>query len=125
MAQPDASAGVGVLGVAAEASSSRTLAVVDGTGGARPDRPIRHHCVDVVSADAGRPFPATLAQRQQVLGDDHPDTRTSRSNLANAGRAAQAVQSKEVQQPQRPQSPLSSCLRPIDPAHETSITPSR
>jgi hypothetical protein len=36
--------------------------------------------VDVVSADAGRPSPAILAQRQQVLGDDHPDTRTSRNN---------------------------------------------
>ncbi|MGW1726239.1 tetratricopeptide repeat protein [Streptomyces sp. NPDC002306] len=41
--------------------------------------------------DLGRAIPlleATLAQRDQVLGDSHPDTLQSRNNLAAAYRSA-------------------------------------
>ncbi|MFD8257723.1 hypothetical protein ACFV19_02000, partial [Streptomyces griseoluteus] len=39
---------------------------------------------------------ATLTQREQVLGDTHPDTVTSRNNLARARQAAQAVQQRST-----------------------------
>ncbi|MGA6220378.1 tetratricopeptide repeat protein, partial [Streptomyces umbrinus] len=45
--------------------------------------------------DLGRAIPlyeATLAQREQVLGGNHPSTLTSRNNLARARELAQTVQ---------------------------------
>ena len=43
------------------------------------------------AGDLGRAIPLyeqTLAGRQRVLGEDHPDTLTSRNNLADAYQAA-------------------------------------
>ncbi|MFJ4976882.1 tetratricopeptide repeat protein, partial [Streptomyces coeruleorubidus] len=37
-------------------------------------------------------YETTLAQYEQILGDTHPETLTSRNHLARARRAAQAVQ---------------------------------
>ncbi|MFD9586667.1 tetratricopeptide repeat protein [Streptomyces sp. NPDC059980] len=56
-------------------------------------------CAYKAAGDLARPIPlmeATLTQREQVLGDTHPDTLISRNNLAHACRAAQAVQQRST-----------------------------
>ncbi|MEU6367425.1 tetratricopeptide repeat protein [Streptomyces sp. NPDC046931] len=60
------------------------------------------------AGDGARAIPlyeATLAQREQVLGDTHPDTLNSRNNLAHARRAAPAEQQprRPIDHPIRPQ----------------------
>ncbi|WP_428837849.1 tetratricopeptide repeat protein [Streptomyces thermogriseus] len=41
-------------------------------------------------------YETTLTQCEQVLGDTHPHTLTTRNNLARAHRAAQAVQQRST-----------------------------